>query len=294
MTTWTDSFFYIAFLGQIFLISWYFPEKVLTRMRYVMDTYPPEKYPKLYPQSVERYRIGQAVFRAANRIVIAIGFGILFLVMFVIDHSTFADDGYISEFWPALFGVIQFVPLFGLEISEFGQMKLMRKADISSTRTANLRPRRLFDHVSPQVVSLAVAAIAATIVVDLYVHDFEVSLGHDTVQRAIVLLVSNAMLAGLGAWLLYGRKLNPHQSVEDRARHVRAALTSFAYCSIVMSMFFTVTAIDDVFDIDFLDAAIMSLYFQAVVTLSLGFLLRSQPLEEMNFDVYKENGAAAT
>ncbi len=294
MTTWTDSLFYIAFLGQIFVISWYFPEKLLTRMRYVLKTYPPEQYPKLYPQSVEHYRIGHAVFRIANRIVMAIGFAILLLVLFVIDHSSFADDGYISEFWPALYGVIQFVPLIALEVSEFGQMKLMRKADVSSTRTANLRPRRLFDHVSPQVLGLAVAAIAASIGIDLYVHDFEVSLGHDTMQRTLVLIGTNGLLVALGAWLLYGRKLNPHQAAEDRARHVSASLTSFAYCSMVMSMFFTVSAIDDVFDINFLDAAIMSVYFQAVVGLSLGILLRSQPLEEMNFDVYKENGAAAT
>lgn len=293
MTAWTDSLFYIAFLGQIMLISWYFPNKVLDRMRYVLATYPPERYPKLYPQSVERYRMGQAIFRTVNRVVMAIGFGILLLVMFVIDHSSFADDGYISEFWPALYGVIQFVPLIGLEISEFGQMKLMRKANVSSTRTANLRPRRLFDYASPRLVALAMAAILATILIDLYVHDFDVSLGHDTVQRAVVLIVTNGLLAALGAWLLYGRKLNPHQTAEDRARHVRGALTSFLYCSMVMSTFFTLTAIDDVFDIGFLDAAIMSLYFQIIVALSLGYLLRCQRLEEMNFDVYKENGATA-
>ena len=138
------------------------------------------------------------------------------------------------------------------------------------------------------------AAIAAAIVVDLYVHDFEVSLGHDTMQRTITLIVTNGFLVALGAWLIYGRKLNPHQSVEDRARHVRGALTSFAYCSMVMSTFFAINAIDDVFDMDFLDAAIMSLYFQIIVALSLGYLLRSQCIEDMNFDVYKENGAAAT
>ncbi len=294
MTTWTDSLFYIAFLGQIFVISWYFPNKVLTRMRYVLETYPPEQYPKLYPQSIEHYRIGHSVFRIANQIVMAIGYAILLMVMLVVDHASFADDGYISEFWPAVYGVIQFIPLVALEISEFGQMKLMRKADVSSTRTANLRPRRLFDHVSPQVFGLAVAAIAAAILIDFYVHDFEVSFGHDTVQRTMVLLITNGLLVALGSWLLYGRKPNPHQSDEDRAKHVSASLTSFAYCSMVMSTFFVINAIDDVFDIDFLDAAIMSLYFQIVVGLSLGFLLHSMPVEKMNFDVYKENGAPAT
>ncbi len=294
MQTWTDSLFYIAFLGQIFVISWYFPEKLLKRMRYVMDTYPPEQYPKLYPSSVERYRSSQRVYKAINRVIVFVGIAILLSIIFVIDHATFADDGYISEFWPMLYGIIQFVPALGLEISEYGQMKLMRKAVVSSTRKADLRPRRLFEHVSPQLLVLAVAAYFIAVVFDLYVHDFDVSLGHDTVVRALVLGGTNIMLASLGAWMLYGKKLNPHIAYEDRSRHISASLTSFLYCSIAMSAFFLVTAADDVFDMDYLDATLLSVYFTAIVVLSLGHLLRSQPLEEMNFDVYKENGAAAT
>ncbi len=137
-------------------------------------------------------------------------------------------------------------------------------------------------------------AIFAAVLFDLYLHDFAVSLGHDTVVRALVLVGSNMLLATLGAWLLYGRKLNPHQAAEDRSRHVRASLTSFAYCSIVMSIFFMTQAADQVYDIDYLDAALLSLYFSVIIALSLGHLLRSQPLDEINFDVYKENGAAAT
>lgn len=294
MQTWTDSFFYIAFLGQIFVISWYFPEKVLKRMRYVIDTYPPEQYPKLYPKSVERYRTGQRVYRAVNRVVVLIGFAILFSIIFLVDHSTFTDDGYISEMWPLLYGIIQFLPALGLEISEFGQMKQMRKAVVTSTRKADLRPRRLFEHVSPQLLAFAVAAYFIAVVFDLYAHDFNVGLGHDTVTRALVLAATNIMLASLGAWLLYGRKLNPHIAYEDRSRHISASLASFLYCSIAMSAFFLVTAADDVYDMDYLDATLLSVYFTTIVILSLGHLLRSQPLEDMNFDVYKENGAAAT
>jgi len=45
--------FYFVFLGQIILISFYFARKILSRMRYVVKTYPQSKYPKLYPVSLD-------------------------------------------------------------------------------------------------------------------------------------------------------------------------------------------------------------------------------------------------
>ena len=293
MLTWNNLLFYIAFLGQIFLISYYIPGKIRQRMQYVCKHYPPEQYPKLYPQSIEKYEIGQSVYRIVNRVILMLGFVILFAIVFVVDHSTFADDGYISEFWPMAYGVIQFLPLSLLELSAFGQLKMMRKANMSSTRTAQLRPRRLFDFASPRLFGLTIVMYLAAIVIDLYVHDFAVDWTHDTIQRAIVLSVTNLLLVALGAWLLHGKRLNPHQSVEDRLRHIRLSLSSFLYISIAMSVFFMLQAVDDVYDMDFLNATLLSVYFQVIVLLSIGHVLRSQRVEDMNFDVYKEKGKVA-
>ncbi len=294
MLTWNNLLFYAAFLGQIILISYYIPGQIMKRMQYVCDHYPPKQYPKLYPQSIEKYKIGQWVYKVVNRVIVMLGFVILFAIIFVVDHSTFADDGFISEFWPAAYGAIQFLPPIFLELSAFGQLKLMRKANMSSTRTAQLRPRRLFDFISPQLFGLTIVMYLATIVIDLYVHDFIVEWTHDTVQRAMVLSVTNLLLVALAAWLLHGQRLNPHQSFEDRSRHIRTSLSSFLYISIAMSVFFIVQAIDDVYDIDYLNATLLSVYFQVIVLLSLGHVLRSQRVEDMNFDVYKENGTAVT
>lgn len=294
MLTWNNLLFYVAFLGQIFLISYYIPGKILKRIQYVRNHYPPEQYPKLYPQAIEKYVIGQWVYKVANWVIVLLGFIILFAIIFVVDHSTFADDGYISEFWPMVYGAIQFLPLIFLELSEFGQMKLMRKANMSSTRTAQLRPRRLFDFVSPQLFGFTIVMYLAAIIIDLYAHDFAVNWTHDTVQRAMVLSATNLLLVAMGAWLLLGQRLNPHQSVDDRSRHIRANLSSFLYVSIAMSVFFMTQAVDDVYDMDNLGATLLSVYFQVIVILSVGHLLRSQRLEDMNFDVYKENGNAVT
>ena len=47
--------FHIVFLCQILLISLYYPARILARMRYVLDTYPPSTHPRLYPRPIEHY-----------------------------------------------------------------------------------------------------------------------------------------------------------------------------------------------------------------------------------------------
>ena len=61
----------------------------------------------------------------------------------------------------------------------------------------------------------------------------------------------------------------------------------------VLSVFIAVTAADDMYKLDFLDAAIMSIYFQAIAYFSLGYTLRSIKLDAIDFDVYKNDAATA-
>ncbi len=292
MSTWTNTLFYLTFLSQIFLISYYFPAKVLGRMNYVLKTYPPSKYPKLYPKPLEYYMIGRWGFKLATRIIFVLGFAILLAVIFLVDHSTFSDDGYISEFWPALYGVIQFAPLMVLDFTEFSQFRLMRKANTVTKRTAALRPRRLFDFVSPMLVAMAALLYVTVILFDLYVHDFIFDWSDDWLQRAAVITATNLFLGGAGVWHLYARKQNPHQTLNDRNKQIGVALKSLFYVSMAMSVFFIAAVADDVIDMHFLDATLMSFYFQAITFLSLGHALRKLRLEDINFDVYK-NGVTA-
>ena len=243
---WSNNTFYIVFLGQILLTSWYFPRQILSRMQHVLDTYPPATYPKLYPRPIEEYKIAQWKFRMVNRVILALGFATLFAVMFVIDHSTFADDGYISEFFPAAYGMIQFLPLMAMELSEFGHIKLMRKANASTLRKAELTRRGLFDFVSPLLLVVTLAFFAGAIWFDLWAHNYEFIWGHDTMERAVVLTLTNLMLVGVGAFTLFTRTRDPHQSAADRARKVSASLTSLFYCSIALSVFFVTAAADDI------------------------------------------------
>lgn len=289
---WSNNLFYIAFLSQVFVLSYYLPNRLLARMQYVLATYPPEAYPKLYPRPKEHYKASHRAFKFASRFVLALGFAILFAVMFWVDHGTFADHGYISVAWPAAYGVIQFMPLMAIEISEFSHLKQMKKAYSSSRRTADLRRRGLTDLVSPALIGAAVLLLVGAVLFDLYVHDFAVSWGHDTVQRAIVMIITNGMLAGLAAWHLHGRKLDPHQSAEDRAHSIAVNLKSFLFISMALSVFIGVTAADDKYNLEPVEAVIMSVYFQVIALLSLGFSLSSLKVDDINFDVYREDAAA--
>lgn len=288
---WSNNLFYIAFLSQIFLMSYYFPNKLLARMRHVVTTYPPKIYPKLYPKPIEHYKLAHLAFKYVSRFILLLGFFILYAIIFWVDHSTFADDGYISEFWPALYGMIQFLPLMAVEFSEFSHLKQMRNAHTASKRVAELRRRGLTDLVSPALLGMTVLIFAGAILFDLYAHNFEVSWGHDTVQRALVMAGTNVLLALVGAWNLYGHRQDPHQSPGDRAHKLAVSLKSLLYVSIVLSIFIAVTAADDIYNLDFIDATLMSVYFQAISLLSLGYMLRSIKPEDIDFDVYKRDTA---
>jgi len=290
---WSNNLFYIAFLSQIFLMSYYFPNKLLARMRNVLSTYPPETYPKLYPRPIEHYKMAHLAYKYVSRFILLLGLFILFAVMFLVDHSTFADDGFISEMWPAAYGMIQFLPLMAVEFSELSHFKQMRKAKSKSKRTADLRRRGLTDLVSPPLLGMAVLLFAGAILFDLYVHDFAVTWGHDTIQRALVMAVTNGLLAIVGAWTLHGRKLDPHQSAEDRIQRMSVNLKSMLYVSMALSVFIAITAADDAYNLDAVDAVIMSVYFQAVSLLSLGYTLRNLKLDDIDFDVYKNGVTAA-
>ncbi len=281
--------FYIVFLSQIFLLSFYLPGKILGRVKSVLEMYPASQYPKLYPRPVEEYKKGQRWYRLVNRAILLLGFVILLALLFVVDHASFADDGFISEAWPAVYGMIQFLPLMLLEFSEFSHFKLMRKANQDTTRKAELHPRRLTGFVSPAIIGLAVLLYAGSILLDLYWHDFVIQWDHDTTQRAIVLTVTNLFMAGFGAWHLHGRKLDPHQAFGDRAKQISANLKVILYVSMAMSVFFMTTAADDVYDLDFLDASLLSLYFQVIAFVSIGHMLRSMRPEDMDFEVYRND-----
>lgn len=288
MMSWHTLIFALAFLGQIFLLSWYFPRRIHARMVHVYRTYPPSEYPLLYPRPEERYAVGHWLFKSYNQGMTVLGL-LMLAAAVLIDGGTFSDDGYISEIWPAVFGMLQMLPYMALEISGFSQFREMRRANTRKTRSAELRPRRLLDYVSPLLPGAALAAILLASLSLLYADGFQLSLGRDAVQMIGVLVFANLFIGAFAGYALYGRKLNPHQTSAERNRQLGLQLRSSFYCSIIMSVFLMFSAADDLFELDFLDATLLSLYMQAIGWMSIGLMLNGCRVEDVNFEVYRED-----
>ena len=279
MNTWGNHLFYIVFLAQIILVSYWLPHVILGRMKALMEQHPPSTHPKLYPQSIGHYRHGMAAFKWLNRVIFLLGFALL--------YGAYAlDEGNISEAWPAAYGMLQFLPLVALELAGFRQFRLMREKNTRRTRSAELRPRRLLDYVSPRLLVVACVMFAGVVGFDLAANDFQLAWGSDAIQRDITMLATNVFLAILGSWHLYGRKLDPYQASDDRVRQVRVQLNSLLLVSTALSAFLIFQTADDVFEVDYLDATLMSLYFQAIFACSIGYLLRSIKPADLDFSVY--------
>ncbi|MFK7865253.1 MAG: hypothetical protein AB8B95_13625, partial [Pseudohongiellaceae bacterium] len=76
--------FYMAFLGQIVLISYILPRKIEKNIQYVLKNYSPADYPKLYPKPFEYYTKRIKGFRVLCRTVLALGF--ILLGLFVTEQ----------------------------------------------------------------------------------------------------------------------------------------------------------------------------------------------------------------
>ncbi|KAA3613845.1 MAG: hypothetical protein DWQ05_16350 [Calditrichaeota bacterium] len=279
--------FYIVFLSQIILISFYYPRQILSRIAYVLRTFPASKYPKLYPKQVAFYEIGQSIYRVVNHLILALGF----IVLIAIASWDSGSSGKVSEAIPVAYFFVQMIPLFIMEFSGFAYFKLMRKADMRTKRKADLLPRRLFDFISPLVFVAAVIMFLSCIGFFYSLHQFKIDWSNDTFTILLTQLATNLLFAGIIYWNLYGKKIDPYQDGNDRLKQVEVTIKSLFFMSIASSLFLMIFEAIDEFNLDYFEPALMSGYFQFILFIGLGSMLRNQRIEDMNFDVYKEDAA---
>lgn len=275
--------FYIVFLSQIILVSYYYPSKILNRMRQVLEKYPPESYPKLYPKPDEYYEKWKFRYRIINLIIMLLGF----IILIAIGYKDFYYEGNTSESIPVFYFMVQSFPLILMEISGFAYFKLMRKADVRTTRKADLQPRRLFDFVSPVAVGFAILTNIACLFFFFYINEFQFYFGSDAFVILLTLLASNAIYIGIIYFNLYGKKQDPYQDSKDRTRQVEVTVKSLVFMSIAAGIFLTLTKVIDSYGLESLEPIAMSIYLQFILVIGLGALLRKLRIENINFEVYR-------
>lgn len=259
-------------------------------MRYVTETYPPSIYPKLYPglsgagaDDVARKKPN--AYRYVNMAILIAGLFLLFNLM----RSGFYPSGEGEETFVFLFALVQVAPLIYMEYSEFKQFKLMRKANLESKRVADLQPRHFFDFISPRVFSMAAVLLVAVFAFILHINDYDLTWGSDALISIMTIIGVHIYFAILVMWLVFGKKINPHIANKDRRIHMTVVVKIMVYTSIGMSIFIITNDVLQQYNMDYLQPFLMSIYFQILIIIGIGTMLRSTPIENMDFDVYKES-----
>ncbi len=272
------SLFYVALLSQVFLISVFFPRRILGRMKYVFATYPPSEYPKLYPKPVEHYESRHRNYRIMNGAILLAGIA---LIAMLIGISRTGRWDHVIATW---YFLIQLSPVMLLDLSALKELKLMRDARSRSTRKAELHPRRLRDFVSPTLLSMAIVTYVAFVALILYVRQFEFP-WFGGYWNIVGVTAVNLTFAGVALWHMYGKKLNPHQAYEDRMRQIESLVRIAAFTSIAATIFIAISVVLAAADARHLQSVVQCLYFQLLAVIGLqGYLVKIT-----NFEVYKED-----
>jgi hypothetical protein len=287
---WIELIFYIAFFSQIWLISYYYPKRILGRMHYIFEHCPADKYAKLYPKGYEKTLEGKTLYKLLNVIILTIGFVIL--ISFVVANQLGNIKLEHFSFLPFAYGFLQAVPFLLLEVSAVKQLRLMRNLNVQTKRQADLSPRNVFTYVSPARIFSAVVMFFVCIYIMFSLNDFEVSF--DIMILTGSMILCNALFLGLGCVLLNGKKLDPHQSSQDRQKMTMATFRSYTSISILVSVFFIINRLVEQYSIDIWEPLINSLYWQSVVLLSTGAMLKLTTLEDVNYEVYRTDISSST
>lgn len=279
----TNYLAYLVFLAQLILLSYYYPTKIAGRIKQLLQDYPASAYPKLYPQSETKLLAGQQLFKGLNWGILILGTLVLCVLIYTLEQEL-KTAGQLA-FVPMLLGLIQAIPYVLLELFNFKQLKVMRELNTQSKRQADLAPRSLFSFVSPVKVFSALVLFVTCVVSLLYFENF--TLSNELMILLGSLLLSNGLFVFVTVNLLYGKKMDPHQSAGDRVKVIRTNLNSFVYTSILISVFFILNKSVDAFNWQHIEIIFNSLYWQLVISFSVGSLPRGTRLSEINFEVYR-------
>ena len=271
-------YFYGVFLSQILIISFFFPRKLLRQMRWVIDTYPPSTHPLLYTKPIEMYESSQRRYRYLNAFLLVAGLLILGSLT-RIEHDNDLHNAIAMGYFFA-----QMIPVILLDLSSLSEFKRMRLANRQTTRTADLRPRYLTDFVSITLLSIVALTYFAFVALIVYVDQF----AYDWFGGYINLLgitVMNAFFGGIVYWHLVGKKLNPHESIDDRTTRISTVVRIMALTSIAATVFVAISIALSAFDVRYLLPVAQSVYFQLLAV----FGFQAYRISHQNFDVYKED-----
>ncbi len=272
----------VVFLSQIFLISTYLPHRVIKRINSVLREHPQADYPKLYPAPLNIIENNLRMFQRMN--VVVLGAGLAIVMHWAVSGSAQMLN-WDSQSVILFYFMLQATPLVFLEVSGHSYLKLMRAANQSSTRIAILQPRRLFHYVSPIYIAIAIISYLAFILTVHYIslNPFDGFAGYVNIVGVTGL---NLFFAAIAARQIYGKKTNPHQSVQDRNKQIKTVANIMVFSSIAATVFITINFLLASLELRHLNDVVQCIYFQIIMIVCL----YKNTFIATNYDVYRNSG----
>ena len=287
--------FYLVFASQIYLLSIHYPSKMVRRIRYVLSNYPPDEYPKLYPEGHTLV----VADREARRLTLIERYGQAVALLGVVVLVLMLGSGYRphqkggDEIFVMLYFFLQAAPFLLIAFKEVQQFKRMQEGyNAASRRTAELRPRRLFDFISPGYVLAAIVMFVLWISFYLWQAGDPAAWGWEIYSTLVLIPGMNVAYGLLIARYLVGKRLDPYQAPADQARAIGTTIHIFVISSIMISFFLLVTEAADVYDFEVFDPPLTSFYLQLCLVMGVGLTLRQVKIEDVDFEVYRKDAPA--
>ena len=162
-----DLLLYIVLFSQIMFLSYYYPRRMLIRIHTIFKNYPPNDFPKLYPESIKKYKKSAKRYQIMNHLIIGLGLGLI--LWFYVTPRTGGWDQVII-FW---YFMIQFLPNIGLELWTMKYHNAMRLLNQDALKEAVLQPRRLTDFVSKSLLGTVFVIYVIFVGFIAYVDQFD-------------------------------------------------------------------------------------------------------------------------
>lgn len=271
-----------VFASQILVLSFVTPRRRNQLYSLMFTRYPPQEYPRLYPVTPERIQRIQSFFKPLH-------------VVFGIGAAVTLGTGLVRGIaapelarWMLICLLVQILPLYLALPWSIKWTKAYRAMPPPSVRSAELRPWRIVDFVSPLRIGLGLlgAELALVCAVLAYLH---------RPQVLIVIL----WCAGFSGWLLlrmiyvlfrpmrFGR-LDPYMSTTDTFRARQRRFRFLFSAGTILGGFFSLIVLYDAqlirFDRVYLLVGI-SIVFQ-LIGIAL-VLAQSRDLRTRDFSVYR-------
>jgi len=250
---------------------------MLIRIHTIFENYPPNQFPKLYPESIEKYKKSAKRYQVMNHLIMVLGFSLI--LWFYVTPRTGKWDQAIM-FW---YFMIQFLPNLGIELWSMKYHKAMRILNQDAQKEAVLQPRRLTDFVSKDFLVIVFVIYVIFVGFIAYLDQFDYPWFGGYLN---VLIISGTYLFfGFIIYrAMYGKVKNPHQSYEDRKMDIQTLVRQLLSIAIAVTIYAMLQISLKAFGFESFKAITISLYFHVI-----GFLSMQWPrLDFINFDVYKD------